>query len=68
MSDAELLTQVEAVIQRRMSGQAYDEWSEGDVRFKGTALTELFKIRTQLQQNVAAAAGGQLTLARIRRD
>lgn len=67
MTDAEHLALVDAVIAKRLAGNAMEEYSEVEMRFKGTSLQALYAIRATLQNTVAAANGGQLRLARITR-
>jgi hypothetical protein len=62
MSDPQaLLTAVEAAITAIVSG-GVAEYSEGDQRLRNLSLSELTALRTQLQQEVAAAANGGSTM------
>ena len=52
---SELLTLVETVIQRRLNGDAYTEYTEAESRFRGTPLSELFDIRDRLRAEATSA-------------
>lgn len=60
-TNATLLAAVEAVIEKRLAGDAYTGYTEagGTVRFQGTSLRELIDIRNELQ----AADASQFRLA-----
>jgi len=60
-TSAELLAAVETAIAARLSGDAYEEYSEAGQRFRGATLSELFSIRSRLQ----AEAGTNFTLAEL---
>ena len=62
MSDPqELLTLVDAAIRARLEGGAYDEYAEGNYRFKGMDLAQLRAFRAELIAEVAANEGGTFT-------
>ncbi len=62
---AEHLALVNSVISKRLAGDAYEGYSEAEAKFNGTPLSELYKIRTQLTQEVAASTGGCFRLPEI---
>lgn len=64
---AEHLALIDAVITKRLNGDAYVEYTEAEQRFRGESLESLYKIRATLQGEANAEAGGQLRLARINR-
>jgi hypothetical protein len=55
MTDAELLTKVEAAIEARLNGDAYEEYNEGPDRFRGASLQTLFNLRDDLKAKLAAS-------------
>ena len=57
MSAAYLLSAVETLILQRINGGGYDRYSEQEHSFGGATLSELMRIRSDLQQQVAAEAG-----------
>jgi hypothetical protein len=67
LSDAEILDRLETVIARRLDGDAYTSYSEGEQSFSGTPLDQLLKMRDDLRQRIAAQAGAQFRLARPQR-
>lgn len=62
---AELLASVDTAIAARLSGDAYEEYTEGGDRFKGASLEDLFRIRKQLTGQVAAESGSGFALAEL---
>jgi hypothetical protein len=54
-TSAELLSAVEAAIQARLNGDAYEEYSEAGQRFRGASLDELFRIRARLLGEMGAS-------------
>lgn len=62
-TNAELLTLVEAAIEKRLRGDAYEAYTEGGDRFQGASLEELFLIRDNLKAKVAAESSGTFSLA-----
>lgn len=64
---AEHLALINAVITKRLNGDAYVEYTEAEQRFRGESLDSLYKIRDRLQAEVSATTGGQFRLARINR-
>jgi len=61
----EHLTLIEAVIRRRLQGDAFETWTEAEQNFGGTSLKDLYLIRGQLLAEVAAGRGGPMfSLAR----
>jgi len=60
-SNALLLAAVDAAIQKRLAGDAYEEYTEGGGggdKFRGTALSVLYEMRKDLAAKVAAETGG----------
>ncbi|HJT34861.1 MAG TPA: hypothetical protein VJ783_22730 [Pirellulales bacterium] len=45
-----MLATVEAVITKRLAGDAYESYSEQELQFHGTELDTLFKIRERLRR------------------
>lgn len=48
---------VDAAIQQRLNGDAYEEYSEGGERFRGASLAQLYEIRTELRSQLASEGG-----------
>jgi hypothetical protein len=65
MSDTEMLSMIEAVIRERLTGQAVEGVSEQGNQYRGTPLKELFQIRNNLRESIAAAQGGHFGLAEM---
>ena len=67
MSDAvqaqTLLDAVNQVIQLRLAGDAYIEYTATTQRFRGETLEALFKIRNQLQNEINSQNGQAFGLA-----
>lgn len=63
MTAQEHLDLIDAVIEKRLRGDAYESYSEAEARFGGTPLEKLYSLRTDLQQEIAASAGGNFRLA-----
>jgi len=62
MDDQTLLALVNACIGKRLSGDAFESYTEQQNQFRGTPLTELYRMRTDLIARVAAASGGDFGL------
>lgn len=54
MTTQEHLDLVEAAIAARLSGDAFEAYTEAGDRFEGASLAELYKIRNQLRQEIIA--------------
>jgi hypothetical protein len=54
---ASLLELIEAVIEKRLNGDAYESWSDAELEFRGTKLDDLFERRTRLQNEARAESG-----------
>lgn len=61
-SDATYLAQIEAVITKRLNGDAYESYTEQELSFQGTSLDKLFQIRDRLRRT-----GGAFALAALSR-
>jgi len=57
---AELLVDLENAIQSRLTGDAYEAYTEQGKQFKGTSLKDLFAIRAEL---LAETRGNNFLLA-----
>ena len=65
MADATtLLAKLNAAIEAKLDG-GFDEYAEGDQRFKGLSLEQLFAWRRQLQLEVAATEHCGLALGSV---
>lgn len=58
MTNAEMLALVETAIEKRLNGDAYEEYTEAGNRFKGATLKQLMDIRDDLKAKVEAEGGG----------
>lgn len=65
VTDAEYLALVEAAIEARLNGDAYEEYQEGADRFRGTSLESLNQLRDNLKAKLAAdgTSGASFRLA-----
>ncbi len=63
MATADMLALVEAVITKRLAGDAYESYTRAQLEFRGTPMDKLFEIRAQLRQESTAEAGGCFRLA-----
>lgn len=61
-SAQEHLALINAVITKRLNGDAYQAYSEAEQRFEGTSLRDLYDLRDRLQQEANAAGGGSFGL------
>ncbi|NDF12861.1 MAG: hypothetical protein EB060_08650 [Proteobacteria bacterium] len=57
-SDAELLALARTALARRLSGDAYEEYSEADRRFKGASIRDLNEVIRALENRIATASSG----------
>jgi len=62
-----LLTLIETVIERRLNGDAYTEYTEAESRFKGEPLEKLFDLRDRLRAEVASTST-QFSLAEVQNE
>ena len=62
MAASDLLTLIEAVIAKRLAGDAVESYTEQQNAFRGTPLEKLFEIRQQLQIEANADGGGNFRL------
>lgn len=67
-SDQEMLALVNAVITKRLTGDGYEEYSHREQRFKGMTLADLFAVRNDLENRIAAASGGGVSLVEFFED
>ena len=65
MTAQDHLALIESVLQKRLAGDAYESYSEGEARFHGTPLEKLYDIRSRLQQEITLNTGGMFRLADI---
>lgn len=63
MSDQEHLDLVNAVIAKRLRGDAYTSYTAQQQVFTGESLSALYEIRERLQRSVNASGGGSFHLA-----
>lgn len=68
MDDQTLLTALEQLILKRISGDAYIEYSSATTRFRGSSLEELMRVRDKLRASIAAASGSNFQLASMFRS
>ncbi len=65
MADAQsILIKLEEAIEATLDGR-FEEWAEGNHRFRGLNLDKLLSWRERLQREVAAAGGGGITFGSI---
>lgn len=57
MTASQHLALINAVIAKRLAGDAYESYSESEKQFRGTSLGELYRIRSDLIAEDAAGAG-----------
>lgn len=62
-STQDLLNQVEQAISTRLAGDSYESYSEGGQHFRGTPLKDLYQLRKDLTEQLAAESGRSFTLA-----
>lgn len=62
MDDQTLLDELNALILKRIRGDAYIEYSSSVQRFRGSSLKELMDVRDRLQASIRAASGGDFAL------
>jgi hypothetical protein len=62
-TNQEMLDLINAVITKRLAGDAYNSYTAQQQRFEGESLDSLFKTRETLQRMVAAENGGNFSLA-----
>ncbi len=65
LSTQSLLDSVDTAITARLNGDAYEEWAEGSQKFKGATLRDLYRMRSDLKNQVAAEGGGQFRGLRL---
>lgn len=58
MTAAEHLALIEAVIEKRLRGDAYESYTEAQAQFRGTPLEKLYEIRADLLAEQQAEAAG----------
>ncbi len=68
MDDQTLLTALDALILKRINGDAYIEYSSATMRFRGSSLEELMRVRQQLQERIAASNGSVFSLGSMFRS
>ena len=59
----EFLDLVNAALTKRLNGDAYEEYTEAEVRFRGMPVSELFALRDRLTRQLAAENGNNFRLA-----
>ena len=64
MTDADLLNLIESVIAKRLAGDAYESYGDGQLQYRTTPLTDLYRMRSELQ---GLARGTPFGLARLNR-
>jgi len=62
MDDQTLLDELNALILKRIRGDAYIEYRSSVQQFRGSSLKELMAVRDELQQRINAASGGNFAL------
>ena len=60
MTAAEHLALIDAVIAKRLAGDAYESYTEAQAAFRGTSLVDLYDIRDRLISENAAASSNFL--------
>jgi hypothetical protein len=63
-TDAEHLASINAVITARTTGQATEAFWQANKHWRGTSLSELFRIRDELELKIAQASGPNFYLGR----
>lgn len=63
-----MLALIDQVIQKRLNGDGYEQYSVQQRQFFGTKLKDLFAIRTDLQNRIAGESGQIFTLGRGFKD
>lgn len=63
ISTQQLLDACEAAILKRLNGDAYEAYREGDESFTGASIESLMESRRTLQEQLAAENGSSFTLA-----
>lgn len=61
-STQEHLDLINAVITKRLNGDAYESYTEQQQQFRGASLTQLYQIRSDLRQELNAENGGAFGL------
>ena len=54
MTAAEHLLLIDAVIAKRLAGDAYESYTEAQAAFRGTSLKDLYDIRDRLNAEIGA--------------
>jgi hypothetical protein len=68
MDDATLLAALETLILKRINGDAYIEYASATMRFRGSSLEELMRVRDDLKARIAAANGSNFHLGSMFRS
>jgi hypothetical protein len=63
LTAAQHLDLIDAVIAKRLAGDAYESYSEQEKRFQGTSLEKLYAIRTGLVSETSQDGSGSFRLA-----
>ncbi len=53
---------LDAVIEKRLRGDAFERYTTAERQFYGTALDKLYDLRARMQQEAAATSGGTFRL------
>lgn len=58
LNDQQLLDLARSALEKRLRGGAVEEYSTGELRFRGTRLVELYQLISDLEYKIRNANGG----------
>lgn len=53
---------LDAVIEKRLRGDAFERYTTAERQFYGTPIKDLYQLRRDMQQEAAASGGGMMRL------